>query len=158
MGGDAELSDLSVAGVVESAVDLDPAPLYAAGSDLRARAWTYGRQLPVGAAAWSGAVARDMATAVGALSGHEAGHGQDNLRARLLATASYVEAVADWQQGVRDDVARVLATVMTSGEAVAVRSARSRPANDAAPTAVRITKRCATRVSAPAVSASSSRL
>ena len=81
------------------------------------------------AAPWEGSAAQTYAETAIALRDHLAGEGQHTLAARLRATASTVESLAAWQQGLRDELARTLAQVMTSSEAVLVRVRGTRPAD-----------------------------
>ena len=49
--------------------------------------------------------------------------GRDSMAGRLAATASYVDEVADWQARSRHRIARVLADVLSSAQAVSLRAA-----------------------------------
>jgi hypothetical protein len=61
----------------------------------------------------------------GPTHGHREGpfDGRDSMAGRLAATASYVDEVADWQARSRYRIARVLADVLSSAQAVSLRAA-----------------------------------
>jgi hypothetical protein len=99
--------------------DLEPARLRTAAEELRARADGYASAVvPARLSGWEGASAEVYATrAVGLATHLHAG-----LVDRLRASASYVDAVADWYAGARDQLAHCLADVLGSRQAMAVRS------------------------------------
>ena len=66
--------------------------------------------------AWHGAAGEAYAAEVRALEAHHA-----IMNERATATASYVEAVAEWARTGRERMARTLAAVMTSAESIVVR-------------------------------------
>jgi hypothetical protein len=109
------------ADLVAFVAELEPRRLRAAGQALREQERTYGQQLIPGDPSWEGAAAWRYTTTAAALRDHLG----DGLAGRLNATASYVESVADWQQGLRDALARALAAVIMSSEAVALRTYRA---------------------------------
>lgn len=106
---------------------LRAAPLCTAGRALHTLAGQYGqlpgpppgRPTPAGAG-WQGPAADAYAAHWSALSTHLAGPGADSLAGRLAATAGYLQALADWVDRARAALARTLATVMTSAQAVEV--------------------------------------
>jgi hypothetical protein len=124
------------ADVVAFVADLEPARLRAAAEALRAQAAAYEQaSLPLDAP-WEGETARHYRAAAAAAHEHLAGDGA-SLAARLRAQASYVDSWAEWQQALRDDLARVLARAMTSSQAVTLRSQLARPTEvDGLPAAV----------------------
>ena len=111
--------------VVSALAEVRPGPLAAAGSPLRSLAEGYGEEhvpdLP--ADVWRGAGAESFARRWSAMSAHLDG-GPDTLTDRLVDTAGYLDAVAGWLAQARDSLARALAEVLTSAEAVRVRTAR----------------------------------
>jgi hypothetical protein len=112
--------------VVAFVADLEPSRLHAAASALREQAAAYEQaSIPVETPA-EGSTARHYAAAATAARDHLSGQGA-SLAARLRAQASYVEGVAEWQQALRDALARRLAEVMTCGQAVTLRSQATRP-------------------------------
>ena len=72
---------------------------------------------------WRGAGAQSFAGRWGALRDHLG----DGLTGRMRATLSYVEAIEDWIRETRDELARTLAVVLGSAEAVRVRTADTDP-------------------------------
>jgi hypothetical protein len=64
--------------------------------------------------------------------GYSPGRAADNLAGRLRETASYVDDVGDWQRRSRDRIARALATVLSSAQAVSLRASHASPAETAA--------------------------
>jgi len=70
---------------------------------------------------WAGSAGTAYAAQAAALAAHQGGDGPDSLAGRLVETAGYLDAVADWQQGTRDQLARALADILTSAQAVVVR-------------------------------------
>lgn len=114
------------ADLVAFAVDLEPSRLHAAASALRDQADAYQQAaIPVDAP-WEGETARHYAAAATAVRDHLQGAGE-SLATRLRAQASYVDRLAAWQQALRDGLARALARVLTSSQAVTLRSQAVRP-------------------------------
>jgi hypothetical protein len=111
---------MTPADLVAFAADLEPGRLRAAGAALRQEERTYSQLLVPVAPSWSGAAARNYATTAAALRDH-----LERLMERLRATASYVEDLAERQQGLRDALAQALAAVIASHEAVALRTHRA---------------------------------
>ncbi|MBX6749805.1 MAG: hypothetical protein IRY85_09050 [Micromonosporaceae bacterium] len=124
------------ADVVAFVADLEPSRLRAAAEALRAQATAYEQApLPLDAP-WEGETARYYRAAAASVHEHLAGDGP-SLASRLRAQASYVDSWAEWQQALRDSLARVLAQAMTSSQAVILRSQMVRPAEvDGLPAAV----------------------
>jgi hypothetical protein len=118
------------ADLVAFVAELEPSRLLTAGTDLRRRAEEYDAAPIPTDPAWEGETSLHYATTAAALREHAAG-----LAGRLRATASYVEGVAAWQQALRDELARALARVLASAQAVKVRLRGARPAEPAALTA-----------------------
>ncbi|TCB92769.1 hypothetical protein E0H26_23220 [Micromonospora zingiberis] len=117
-------------------LDLRPGPLAAAGQAVRRHVHGYDRACaaltdPV---LWSGAAAAAYGQTRTALLRH-LDEGPESLVGRLEATAGYADAFADWVEGSRLAVARALADVIGSAEAVAVVTATSvtRPASHSGP-------------------------
>ncbi|GAA4693352.1 hypothetical protein [Phytohabitans rumicis] len=105
------------ADAVGTVVALRPAPLAAAGPPLRTLIQEYdeARAAIADGGSWEGAGAEVFAVHRSALSTHLGG-----LTARLAATQAYTEAVADWATQSRRSLARELAAVLGSTEAVTV--------------------------------------
>jgi hypothetical protein len=113
--------------VVAFVAELEPARLRSAAAALRAQATAYEQaSLPLDAP-WEGETARHYHAAAASVHEHLAGDGP-SLATRLRAQASYVDSWAEWQQDLRDRLARVLAQAMTSSQAVTLRSQALRPA------------------------------
>jgi hypothetical protein len=118
------------ADVVGFVADLEPSRLRSAAAALREQERSYADiTIPTGTG-WEGRAAGYYAATAAALRAHLADGGPESLAGRLRAVASYVESVAEWQQRLRDDLARLLAQVMTSSEAVTL---RLRPAGSTDP-------------------------
>ncbi len=118
------------AGLVGFAADLEPSRLRAAGTALRAQAAAYEQAEIPADSGWESNTARYFAESTTAIRDHLAG-GTASLAGRLRALASYVDSLADWQQALRDDLARVLARAMTSSQAVTLRLSMA-PSGDGA--------------------------
>jgi hypothetical protein len=105
----------------DAVVALRPAPIAAAGTALRTLAREYADTGAAGAppAGWHGVGARAYAGHWAGLSAHLA-HGDESLAGRLAATAGYADALADWIRETRRALARALATVLGSAQAVAL--------------------------------------
>ena len=103
-------------------VNLDPDRLRAARDALRDRAMAYGRATVPTNVPWEGSAAQSYAASATALSRHLHGDADESMASRLGANASYVDSVAEWVQRSRDQVARTVAQVLTSSQAVTVRS------------------------------------
>jgi hypothetical protein len=107
---------------VDFFAELDPTRLRLAGQALRDRAMSYESvSVPV-VVPWEGSAARGYALRADGLDRFLHGEQAETLASRLRATASYVDSVADWNRQSRDRVARTLAQVLTSSQAVAVRA------------------------------------
>jgi hypothetical protein len=104
---------------VQAVAALRPGDLADAAPELRAGARSCARvaaSLPP-PAEWTG----DAADAYDAARRRAAAHlsgGPDNLDKRLEATADLADALVGWMTGARDDLASVLAEVLTSAEAL----------------------------------------
>ncbi|MGC5051063.1 hypothetical protein ACLQ2S_06395 [Micromonospora sp. DT48] len=116
-------------------LDLRPGPLATAGHAVRRHVHGYDHACaaltdPV---LWSGSAAMAYGQSRAALSRH-LDEGPESLVGRLEATAGYADALADWVEGSRLAVARALAEVIGSAEAVTVLAATSvRQPPDAGP-------------------------
>ncbi|MEW2384478.1 hypothetical protein AB0873_20640 [Micromonospora sp. NPDC047707] len=113
---------------VRSFLHLHPAPLAGAGRSVRRLVPAYDE---VSAALtdpvlWSGAAAGAYGESRAALLRH-LDEGPESLVGRLESTAGYADALADWVEGSRLTLARALADVLRSTEAVAVVAATSVP-------------------------------
>jgi len=106
------------AALVATVAELEPDRLRAAAARVREQERAYGRLGLPRPRAWEGAAARQYAAVAQSLTAHVSG--DDGLANRLAATASYVDTWAEWQQRLRDELARALAGVMSSADAVAV--------------------------------------
>ncbi|MEU4401186.1 hypothetical protein [Micromonospora orduensis] len=106
---------------VRGFLDLHPAPLTGAGHAVRRLVRGYDDVCatltdPV---LWSGPAASAYGQERAALLRH-LDEGPDSLVGRLESTAGYADALADWVEGSRLALARTLADVLRSAEAVAV--------------------------------------
>ncbi|MEV2236636.1 hypothetical protein [Micromonospora sp. NPDC049891] len=107
-------------------LDLRPGPLATAGHAVRRHVHGYDHACaaltdPV---LWSGSAAMAYGQSRAMLLRH-LDEGPESLVGRLEATAGYADALADWVEGSRLAVARALAEVIGSTEAVAVVAATS---------------------------------
>ncbi|RGC68319.1 hypothetical protein C5N14_13895 [Micromonospora sp. MW-13] len=109
---------------VRGFLDLHPAPLADAGHAVRGLVREYDKvcHLLTDPAAWSGPAASAYDQARSALLRH-LDEGPESLVGRLESTAGYADALADWVEGSRLALARALADVLGSAEAVRVRVA-----------------------------------
>ncbi|WP_327006637.1 WXG100 family type VII secretion target [Dactylosporangium sp. NBC_01737] len=102
---------------LEFGLKLTPQPLRSAAAQLRADADRFARRrdrlaadLGPAAGAWEGAGAEAFAARWQSLAGH-LGDGADpaTVTGRLRATASYADALADWSEGLRTELAEAVA-------------------------------------------------
>jgi hypothetical protein len=103
----------------------EPDRLRATADTLRERAHAYDATPVAAPTGWHGPAATAYAHHAAALGAHLGGDGADDARSmagRLRATAEYAEATADWYQQTRSQLARALADVLTSGQAVTIRA------------------------------------
>ncbi|MGC4804777.1 hypothetical protein [Micromonospora sp. DT233] len=116
---------------VRGFLDLHPAPLAAAGHAVRALVRGYDEACHAlnDATVWSGPAASAYGQGRSTLLRH-LDEGPESLVGRLESTAGYADALADWVEGSRLALARALADVLGSAEAVRVRAAA--PGADAA--------------------------
>lgn len=98
---------------------LRPASLAGVGPDLRLLSREYAELPILRRLEWQGQAADAFGARWTAFSAHLTGE-TDSLASRLIDTARYAEAVADWADRTRLAVARTLAAVLTSAEAVTV--------------------------------------
>lgn len=100
---------------------LQPAPLAAAGPSLGALAREYedARADLADGGSWEGAGAEAFAAYRASLAAYLA-DGPESMTGRLATTASYADALAEWVTQTRAVLARALADVLGSVEAVAV--------------------------------------
>jgi len=120
------------ADAVRFVVETDPTPLRATAAALRDRAEAYeATELPADLP-WRGAAGETYAEQAAGLRAH-----LGELAGRLRATAAYADDVADWSARSRERLARALADVLTSAQAVTVRTGTS-PAPAAADIGVRL--------------------
>ncbi|MEU2168006.1 hypothetical protein ACH47V_15805 [Micromonospora chersina] len=131
---------------VREFLDLHPAPLTGAGHAVRrlVRGYDDTCALLTDPVAWSGAAAAAYDEARSALLRH-LGEGPESLVGRLESTAGYADALADWVEGSRVALARALAEVLRSAEAVTVHAA-TRPGADAGRAGALAAAEIATRV------------
>ncbi|SCG46469.1 hypothetical protein [Micromonospora inositola] len=113
---------------VREFLDLHPAPLATAGHAVRrlVRAYDDACATLTDPVAWSGPAASGYDEARGALLRH-LDEGPESLVGRLESTAGYADALADWVEGSRLALARALADVLRSAEAVTVLAATRSP-------------------------------
>ncbi|MET7960328.1 hypothetical protein ABZ356_08125 [Micromonospora zamorensis] len=106
---------------VRGFLDLHPAPLAGAGHAVRrlVRGYDDVSAALTDALLWSGPAATAYGQQRAALLRH-LDEGPDSLVGRLESTAGYADALADWVEGSRLALARTLADVLRSAEAVAV--------------------------------------
>jgi hypothetical protein len=106
-------------------VGVDEGSLRAAAASLRDRAEAYeAAEVPI-APPWRGAAGEAFGAYAADLRGHLAGgpgRGEDSMAARLRATATCMDDVADWCRRSRDGLARTLAEILASAQAVTVQS------------------------------------
>ncbi|MEV0810279.1 hypothetical protein [Micromonospora sp. NPDC050200] len=105
-------------------LDLHPAPLATAGHDVRrlVRGYDDACAALTDPGLWSGPAASAYDEARSALLRH-LDEGPESLVGRIESTAGYADALAHWVEGSRLAVARVLAEVLSSTEAVRVLAA-----------------------------------
>ncbi|MET7395649.1 hypothetical protein ABZS66_19375 [Dactylosporangium sp. NPDC005572] len=127
--------------VLRFGLRLDERALRSTANEVRAVAdrFTHEHRLltaGIDAGTWEGTGAEAFASVWRSLTDH-LGTTDDGptICGRLVATGSYVDALADWIAGLRGELAEAIARVATSTEAVTVRSA-SRPRPDAPASAV----------------------
>lgn len=115
--------------VAAAVVALRPEPLRAAGAAARELLAEYAtaRAGLGGDSGWEGAAGSAFEAHRRALVAH-LDEGPESLRGRLAATAGYADAVAEWVTETRLALARALAEVLGSAEAVTVVTARSQHA------------------------------
>jgi hypothetical protein len=99
----------------------DPSSLRAAGQSLRQQAQAYAALPSTAGSGWTGPAASAYAAHAAALTTHVAG-GAESMAGRLTETAEYADAVANWYERGRSTVAAALAEVLTSAQAIAVRT------------------------------------
>ncbi|MDG4778722.1 hypothetical protein O7614_03555 [Micromonospora sp. WMMD961] len=106
---------------VRGFLDLHPAPLASAGHAVRrlVRGYDDVSAALTDSVLWSGPAATAYGQQRAALL-HHLDEGPDSLVGRLESTAGYADALADWVEGSRLALARTLADVLRSAEAVAV--------------------------------------
>ncbi|MEH1098172.1 hypothetical protein [Micromonospora sp. CPCC 205561] len=109
-------------------LDLHPAPLAAAGQSTRrlVRGYDDACSALTDPVLWSGPAWSAYGQTRAALLRH-LDEGPESLVGRLESTAGYADALADWVEGSRLALARALADVLRSAEAVAVVAATSVP-------------------------------
>ncbi|MFU8851666.1 hypothetical protein ACNAW0_11895 [Micromonospora sp. SL1-18] len=109
---------------VREFLDLHPAPLADAGHAVRrlVRGYDEACAMLADPVAWSGPAASAYDEARTALLRH-LDEGPESLVGRLESTAGYADALADWVEGSRLALARALADVLRSAEAVTVHTA-----------------------------------
>ncbi|MFG3419958.1 hypothetical protein ACIBTZ_11365 [Micromonospora sp. NPDC049460] len=113
---------------VRNFLDLHPAPLAGAGHAARrlVRGYDAASAALADPVLWSGPAASAYGQSRAALLRH-LDEGPESLVGRLESTAGYADALADWVEGSRLALARALADVLRSAEAVAVVAATSVP-------------------------------
>ena len=131
---------------VREFLELHPAPLTGAGHAVRRLVRGYDDTCAVltDPVAWSGSAASAYDEARAALLRH-LDEGPESLVGRLESTAGYADALAGWVESSRAALARALAEVVGSAEAVAVYAA-SRPGVEAGPVGASAAAEIATRV------------
>ncbi|WP_446217973.1 hypothetical protein [Micromonospora sp. IBHARD004] len=131
---------------VRDFLDLQSAPLATAGHAVRrlVRAYDDACAALTDPVAWSGPAASAYDEARGALLRH-LDEGPESLVGRLESTAGYADALAEWVEGSRLALARALADVLGSAEAVTVLAA-TRSGGAADPAGAYAAAEIATRV------------
>ncbi|SCF39229.1 hypothetical protein GA0074695_6508 [Micromonospora viridifaciens] len=131
---------------VREFLELHPAPLADAGHAVRqlVRGYDDAGAVLADPVAWSGPAASAYDEARAALLRH-LDEGPESLVGRLESTAGYADALADWVEGSRLALARALADVLRSAEALTVHVA-SRASGDTGPAAALAAAEIATRV------------
>ncbi|MET7831558.1 hypothetical protein ABZS44_01870 [Micromonospora sediminicola] len=131
---------------VREFLDLHPAPLTGAGHAVRrlVRGYDDTCALLTDQVAWSGSAAAAYDEARGALLRH-LDEGPESLVGRLESTAGYADALAGWVESSRAALARALAEVLGSAEAVTVHAA-GRPGGEAGRVGASAAAEIATRV------------
>ena len=116
---------------VRQFLDLHPAPLATAGDAVRrlVRGYDDASAALSDPVAWSGPAAAAYDEARAALLRH-LDEGPESLAGRLESTAGYADALADWVTGSRLTLARALADVLGSAEAVTVHAAARSPGGE----------------------------
>lgn len=109
------------ADALSAIAQLDPARLRAIAAAVRERAVAYDAAAVPADVDWLGLAGQTYAVRAAALDAHQRADGAGSLAGRLRATAGYLDETAQWQQSSRDRLARALAAVMTSSQAVAIR-------------------------------------
>lgn len=109
-------------GAVTAVAGWHAAPLGAAAGPLRALAREYAGTVDSvpGQVAWEGASAEAYGRQWRALRAHLVGPGTESVAARFDHTAAYLDATAEWVTRSRLALARALADVLGSAEAVAL--------------------------------------
>ena len=122
---------------VRQFLDLHPAPLATAGDAVRrlVRGYDDASAALSDPVAWSGPAAAAYDEARAALLRH-LDEGPESLVGRLESTAGYADALADWVQGSRLALARALADVLGSAEAVTVHATTRSPGGEGSAGAV----------------------
>ncbi|WP_238015528.1 hypothetical protein KZZ52_03395 [Dactylosporangium sp. AC04546] len=128
--------------VLRFGLRLDERALRSAANEVRAVAdrFTHEHRLlttGINAGTWEGTGAEAFASVWRSLTDHLGTTTTDDgptICGRLVATGSYVDALADWMAGLRGELAEAIARVATSAEAVTMRGA-SRPQPDGSPSA-----------------------
>ncbi|WP_233604197.1 hypothetical protein [Micromonospora sp. HM5-17] len=125
--------------VLRAVLACRPGPLLAAASTARTacRAYDEARAVLADGGSWQGAAAEAYAARRRSLATY-LGEGPEGLAGRMGATAGYAEAVADWIGRTRTALARTLADVLGSAEAVAVVTTRDAEPNAVVPAAAEI--------------------
>jgi hypothetical protein len=105
-------------------------PLRAASEAVRAQVEAYAGATIPASVPWAGGAGEAYADQAAALATHlrgaaspDGGDVGDSMTDRLEATASYVDEVAAWQARARGRIARALADVLSSAQAVSLRAA-----------------------------------
>ncbi|MGK5737312.1 hypothetical protein [Micromonospora sp. URMC 103] len=113
---------------VRTFLDLRPEPLAGAGHDVRrlVRGYDDASAALADPMLWAGPAAEAYGQTRAALL-HHLDEGPESLVGRLESTAGYADALADWVEGSRLALARALADVLRSAEAVAVVAATAIP-------------------------------
>jgi hypothetical protein len=108
------------ADIARFVADLEPSRQRAAATALRLHADSYVNASIPTDPPWEGETSQRYAVVAAAVRAHLAGE-PDSMAGRLRTLASYVDNLADWQQSLRDAIARCLAQAMTSSQAVTLR-------------------------------------
>ena len=118
---DAVTAFAELTGADSSGADSLGGDLRAAAGTLRELAEQYAAAAIPAGVPWAGGAGEAYSARAAALASYLHGDDGDSMAGRLAVTASYVDDVAVWQARSRDRIARALADVLSSAQAVTLR-------------------------------------